>query len=124
MFQPHHVRKLHHATDDLRWFPPGGSGCLPGGQRGSTGALSVLSMASGWSGELGGRLCQRETAGGLLQRGRDAQLDSHRHGEKSMSFPTGRSSVQPARAASNWDKQRPQGGPNTEPGDALIKKNI
>lgn len=30
MFQPHDVRQLYHATDDLRWFPPGGGGCLPG----------------------------------------------------------------------------------------------
>lgn len=30
--------------------------------------------------------------------------------------------MQLGRAASNWDEQRPQGGPKTEPGDALIKK--
>lgn len=156
MFQLRRVRPQHHATDDLRWFPPGGSGRLPGskqllgtitqlnlaafkpgcafagGQRGSFGALEFLSVAPGWSGELGGRLRQRETAGRLLQRGRDAKLDSYRHGgtertspktaddhilkhfhacspDKSMSFPP-------------WTSSLPEVELNKEPKHILIKK--
>ena len=50
---------------------------LSGGQRGSSGVPQLLSVASGWSGELGRRLCPGEKTGRLLPRGRDAELDSY-----------------------------------------------
>uniref|UniRef100_A0A8C7FE86 Transmembrane protease serine 4-like n=1 Tax=Oncorhynchus kisutch TaxID=8019 RepID=A0A8C7FE86_ONCKI len=46
--------------------------------------VPVRTMAAGGGGELGDRLWQRGSTRGLLQRGRNAQLDPHCYGEKPL----------------------------------------